>query len=863
MDTDRTERALGVLRSQALDLDTIGQRVRTALFASDLSSPTVSRLTDRSDRFGRVADELGIRVDIIRQFEIDPGSVPLELAEAAGVQGLESIDTIAELNWKIDNWSGTDNDPIFDALVRERSRLIEDRFDTDGSAIDPLVAAVAEANNLSYEEADLAVIAFRIDELTTEMQAVNNPWSTDQWRRLDAERDVLLARLLADDQAVADNVASALNDGIDLFDAIGPAVQAVYGESSIAELQEAMGRHGADGSFGVALFDLADLHSEAVEAFTGVPSEEVNPMIAALAQSDGLAYNALVDQFNDAIDRGDVEGETVSYIEINGTIPNDATLVWNLSQRQLFEEIETSRQGDRSQFDGKMSAADLRTIVDNPADFSDGVVAAAQMLLADDELRGRIDTAGSRQFLDGLANGTHSFEGTDGIISFADVEQHITNSLIYDLLSPEADAIDLDGDGSITESEFQARLAAVDPDGSVAAAIEYALSDEAFSDRDQRSTWQKIGDGVSTINSLNPMNPAFHHRLLTDPGGLAGDYGSFATGLLWEFPKGLAVLAYDFSSLVPGSPAYLIETHTNIGGEEHRGVAMLTGLAEVADVGLTLVPGTPQFFEELERVRLSGRRSDHAGIGLVTTVADWETFVDDPARWFGTITGDVMLTAATGGYGGLATRSATGLRAGTLVVDKLQDVRHLRNWAGTRLDLARSNARTQAAYLRSWATSPSGLRLPTAADLDRLADAIFGTPQLAGVPGSYRGLDLSQDVTDFQSPTILQMSSTNIPGPPPGWKLDSISQGHGWDKHGDLEMGLTDVDEYRSLIDDTIENATNGGVREDGTNWWYNEETQFVVYENPTPNSFGDYGTAYEITFPNQKLPDGTVINPE
>lgn len=854
--------AATVLRSQADIVDQCATTARTALALADLRSPVLLSLSERADHFRQVAIELEERSLIVAQHTIDPGSVDPALLAAATTVGLDSINTIAELSSWIATWNGTDNDPLLDAMVNERRNLISTLF--GGEATDAFVAAVAQTNGLSYAEAQFVISLHRVEELTAQMAEQTGPRHDGHWGWLSAERQALLNELLEDDQLLVNAVEAELGRGSDLLEAITPAVDAVYGSVPIVDLQDALARHGAKDSFGLALPDIAGLHMNAVEDFTGVQYDLVNPMVAGIAETEGHAYNALVEQYNTAIDAGELTGGRLAPIELNGTIPNDATLLWNLSQESLFEEMETARQGDRSRYDGKMSAEDLHAIVSSPATFSPAAVATAKMLLANDSLRGQIDTAGSHQFLDGLTDGTHSFRNTDGTISFGDVEQQITNSLVFGLLEQDIDQLDADADGAITKAEFEARLVAVDPSGGVAAAIEYALSDGAYSDRDQRSTLEKISEGLSTINSLNPMNPIFYHRLATDPTGLLGDYGSFAQGLLWEFPKGLAVLAYDASSLVPGSPAYLIETHTNWGGEEHRGTALLTGVAEVGKMGLTLVPGTPQFNDELEHVRRSGRWSDHQGIGMITTIADWESFVEDPAQWFGTITGDVLLTVATGGYGGLA-RGAGSLRRGLRMGTNLEDLRSIRRVAGTRLNTALANSRQLAVYTRTWLTEPIDLTSFTRT----LEDLRYGAqltlnltldnPQLA-IAGA-DALPTPHRLNDLFDGGIVRMSMGDIPGSPPVWKVDNIAGGHGYDSHGLDELDLSQP-EYRDLVEETIDEASHGGTRDrDGANWWYNEESKMFVIENQIPNSHGDYGTAFEVSRKDYELPSGEIVN--
>jgi len=79
----------------------------------------------------------------------------------------------------------------------------------------------------------------------------------------------------------------------------------------------------------------------------------------------------------------------------------------------------------------------------------------------------------------------------------------------------------------------------------------------------------------------------------------------------------------------------------------------------MADAVMSLDPTKPQFWQAVEETRRSGTIDSHAGINLVKTTADWETFVDDPSRWAGQFAPDVIIGILTGGTGATITRTGS------------------------------------------------------------------------------------------------------------------------------------------------------------------------------------------------------------
>ncbi|NNE95550.1 MAG: hypothetical protein HKN24_05925, partial [Acidimicrobiales bacterium] len=121
------------------------------------------------------------------------------------------------------------------------------------------------------------------------------------------------------------------------------------------------------------------------------------------------------------------------------------------------------------------------------------------------------------------------------------------------------------------------------------------------------------------------------------------------------------------------------------------------------------------------------------------------------------------LTAATGGYGGAALRGGSALR----LAGRVDDVRHIRYWAGTRLESARLTARLKSAELGSVdlglpnTDDLARLRVAIGEQLDRVADGAritFGLdgPHLAGVY-------LARGVDDLPTRTQWPLGGGSVP----------------------------------------------------------------------------------------------------
>ena len=145
-----------------------------------MDSGLLRELVDRAERFQIIADELDGRAQLVRDFALGfPSPVAAETARAKITSGLDSFDTIDELTEKVDNWAGSDNDPLLDDLVY---RLHQAQADDESYR-----AQWAEwaAGLVTLEEADLAA-----EQALTDIRSflhVDNQSGWTPWHDGDAE----------------------------------------------------------------------------------------------------------------------------------------------------------------------------------------------------------------------------------------------------------------------------------------------------------------------------------------------------------------------------------------------------------------------------------------------------------------------------------------------------------------------------------------------------------------------------------------------------------------------------------------------------------------------------------------------------
>jgi hypothetical protein len=187
------------------------------------------------------------------------------------------------------------------------------------------------------------------------------------------------------------------------------------------------------------------------------------------------------------------------------------------------------------------------------------------------------------------------------------------------------------------------------------------LRDSHGVDRPADRPWYRvIGDGVYRIASLSPASPSWFQRARTEPSAFAVDHLSFTQGLA-EGVVAIGLTAHDLAAVAPSGPEFWIEYfRTGRDLDEHRGVRLTRAYVDLAELGLSLAPGTPQSADAMIGVERAGTWQAHPMVAVARAVADWDTFAEDPTRWAGRMTPEVLVTM-TGG-GGAVTRVGTAVR---------------------------------------------------------------------------------------------------------------------------------------------------------------------------------------------------------
>ncbi len=199
----------------------------------------------------------------------------------------------------------------------------------------------------------------------------------------------------------------------------------------------------------------------------------------------------------------------------------------------------------------------------------------------------------------------------------------------------------------------------------VGGAVNHFFGTDVFDGDRWGSFFSQLGEGALEITSLQPASPENIRLMMTDPGELMSRYGSFGLGL-WDFGSGTAQFVYDVSSLAPASPAWVMEANRWLSTGEHRGFQLAGQLAAAGEQLESLNPSSAAFYQELAEVIRTGSIADHEGVAAAGTMAvalvDWETFKEDPSRWFGRMTGEALLEIGTAGAAsgiGLTDNAAT------------------------------------------------------------------------------------------------------------------------------------------------------------------------------------------------------------
>ncbi len=192
----------------------------------------------------------------------------------------------------------------------------------------------------------------------------------------------------------------------------------------------------------------------------------------------------------------------------------------------------------------------------------------------------------------------------------------------------------------------------VDVTARVGGAVGRFFTTDVFGNDGWRSFLGELAEGGREISSLQPGSFEHYRVMFSDPGELMDRYQSFGLGL-WDFTSGTAEFAYVGSTLVPGSVGWTLEMRRFAETGEHRGYQLAGQLAVTADQLESLNPASRAFYMELGDVMATGSLAEHEGLStagsLVVGFVDWETFKEDPSRWFGRMTGEVALEIGTAG----------------------------------------------------------------------------------------------------------------------------------------------------------------------------------------------------------------------
>ena len=373
---------------------------------------------------------------------------------------------LAELNDAIENWNGTDNDPILDQLLRERRELLEQLAERDPTAldVDPEIWALAAQYGVPYGEAMYAVTVNNIDALT---DLIDNWSGTDNDERLDELirlRDEQIAILTEGDPELAIMFRSSLFDGMDANEASMALVEYIDHETRIDAIIEEQG---------VTRLQAETLLAEIEAEFEALLNQglegaelETAAMVLYTATMEGYDF----DKINDV-----AQTEGIDHAEALNIVTNAARYGFTPAEfiamqgfQQHFEAFDARpRTGGvygvtNTHSNGKVNIEDLEFVVANPYMFSSQQVTAAQNLLDQPQLLNRIDTASHADLFD-----NDQFFGSttadDGTFSLADLNAFDNGQFAFAQLQQFENQIDIAHqggaiDGHLSKSDYEAFL---------------------------------------------------------------------------------------------------------------------------------------------------------------------------------------------------------------------------------------------------------------------------------------------------------------------------------------------------------------------------------------------------------------------
>ncbi len=324
-----------------------------------------------------------------------------------------------------------------------------------GSSSDPSLSLRRAHDGLDRLAVDLKSRLDQIDSLWADIERINelsrgvSEWKvTDSAAQLDflvRNRRERISAFLDGDEAATQMVIELLDGGLDFANAVGIAEQRVF-DLRVAEVVAENG-----GSLAEAEEYVHDLDYQlAVLRANGFVGEEAVVGVT-LAMSLGIDIEDVVEAVVD---------HDVDLVDAVGWIASSRALGVSVSEllalrgfRESLGELDNPSGG---RADGKVSAGDLRYVVEHPWKFAAPTVVAAQALLDNPDLWNRLDTAaGNEQLLSGDVFGSRV--PGDGVVSLDDLEMFMAKSQIHSVLKEYRDEIDVAADGAGEVDGFYSR----------------------------------------------------------------------------------------------------------------------------------------------------------------------------------------------------------------------------------------------------------------------------------------------------------------------------------------------------------------------------------------------------------------------
>ncbi|MDW3221266.1 MAG: hypothetical protein R8F63_21875 [Acidimicrobiales bacterium] len=299
-----------------------------------------------------------------------------------------------------------------------------------------------------------------VDALTARLRDFDGPPNDPARAALQRERYELVLRLVDGDERVAIRVVGALAGSGSMEAASRTVLDALIRE---ARVDDVMHELGLDLSAAEALIDRHDAAVAELVRRGHRPTDAVAAV--ALAQEYGLDPEVLGDRaFARGIGLLDATGHALQAQGFGLTLDEYDALTG------LYEHFAVFDTASFTEADGRVSAADLRFVVEEPCHFTDVQVRAAELLLASPDLLARLDTANANDDLFGDAEdaapvGFGSVRPGDGLIADVDLEAFMLKSQLHAILGPYADDIDIGDDpkaivdGYRSEADVRAFLA--------------------------------------------------------------------------------------------------------------------------------------------------------------------------------------------------------------------------------------------------------------------------------------------------------------------------------------------------------------------------------------------------------------------